>query len=70
MEEQLQEKVCSHAYLKDKSFSVDQYFKGTTFVEHCMVAQLSFILYCIRRMGELGSEIAEVAITQAVYRPI
>ena len=68
MEEQLQEKICSHAYLRGKAFPVSKYFKGKEPIEPCMIAQLSFIIYCIRRMAELGSEIAEIAITKALFK--
>jgi phosphate uptake regulator len=67
-EEELQEKICSHAYLLGKSFSVTQFFKGTIPLEPCVIAQISFILWSIRRMAELGSEIADIAITKALSR--
>lgn len=67
-EEQLQEKICSHAYLRGKSFSVTKYFKGKTPIEPCVIAQLSFILWSIRRRAELGSEIADIAITKAISK--
>jgi phosphate uptake regulator len=67
-EEALQEKICSHAYLRGKSFSVTKFFKGTMPIEPCVIAQLSFILWSIRRMAELGSEIADIAITKALSK--
>jgi len=67
MEEKLQERLCSETYLKGKSFSVTQYFKGKEDIEPCLVAQLSFILSCIRRTAEIASEIADIAITKALY---
>ena len=67
-EEQIQEAICSHAYLKDKSFSVNQYFKGKGIIESCMISHLSFILWSIRRTAELGAEIAEIAITKTLSR--
>lgn len=68
-EEALQERICSHAYLQRKSFSVSKYFKGTQSIEPCIIAQISFILWSIRRIAELGAEISEVAITKAVSKP-
>jgi phosphate uptake regulator len=68
-EETLQERICSHAYLQRKSFSVSKFFKGTQPIEPCIIAQISFILWSIRRIAELGSEISEVAITKAVSKP-
>jgi phosphate uptake regulator len=67
-EEQIQEAICSHAYLKHKSFSVNQYFKGKDIIESCMISHLSFILWSIRRTAELGAEIAEIAITKTLSR--
>lgn len=61
-EEQLQEDICSHAYLLGKSFSVSKYFKGRNPMEPCVVAQISFLIMGARRIAELGSEIAEIAI--------
>jgi phosphate uptake regulator len=68
-EETLQERICSHAYLQRKSFSVSKFFKSTQPIEPCIIAQISFILWSIRRIAELGSEISEVAITKAVSKP-
>jgi len=68
MEEQLQERICSHAYLRGKDFSVSKYFKGKEPIEPCVIAQISFIVWSIRRTAELGSEVAEVAITQAIRK--
>jgi len=67
-EEELQEKICSHAYLQGKSFSVTKYFRSKTPIEPCVIAQLSFILWSIRRRAELGSEIADIAITKALSK--
>lgn len=67
-EEQIQEAICSHAYLQRKSFSVNQYFKGKDTIESCVIAQLSFILWSIRRTAELGAEIAELAITRTLSK--
>jgi len=67
-EEQLQEAICSHAYLHDKSFSVSKYFKGKKPIEPCMVAQISFMIWSARRIAELGSEIAETAIHKTLLK--
>jgi phosphate uptake regulator len=67
-EEALQEKICGHVYLQGKSFSVTKFFKGKTPVEPCVIAQLSFILWSMRRIAELGSEIADIAITKALSK--
>ena len=68
VDDQLQENICSHAYLKGKSFSVTKYFKEKEPIEPCMIANLKFIIWSIRRMAELGSEIAKVAILKALYK--
>jgi len=68
-EEKIQEKICTHAYLRDKSFSVSKYFHGKGPLEPCAICQLSFIIWSIRRIAELGSEIAEVAIWKAISKP-
>lgn len=67
-EEQLQEAICSHAYLHGRSFSVSKYFKGKKPIEPCMVAQISFIIWSARRIAELGSEIAETAIHKTLLK--
>ena len=67
-EELLQESICNHAYLHGKSFSVTKYFKGKKPIEPCMVAQISFIIWGARRIAELGSEIAEIAIHKTLSR--
>ncbi len=67
-EEKLQESICSHAYLREKSFSVNQYFKEKTAIESCMISQISFILWSIRRTAALGAEIAELAITRTLSK--
>jgi phosphate uptake regulator len=67
-EEQIQEAICSHAYLREKSFSVNSYFKGKNAIESCMISQISFILWSIRRTAELGAEIAELAITRTLSK--
>ena len=67
-EEEIQETICSHAYLREKSFSVNQYFKGKNAIESCIISQISFILWSIRRTAELGAEIAELAITRTLSK--
>ncbi|MEM2875417.1 MAG: hypothetical protein QXL67_00465, partial [Candidatus Bathyarchaeia archaeon] len=67
-EEQLQEAICSHAYLHDKSFSVSKYFKGKGPLEPCIIAQISFVIQGARRIAELGSEIAETAISKTLSK--
>jgi len=67
-EEALQEKICSNVYLRGKSFSVTKFFKGKAPLEPCVIAQLSFILWSLRRIAELGSEIADIAITKALSK--
>jgi phosphate uptake regulator len=67
-EEALQERICSQVYLRGKSFSVTQFFKGKTAIEPCVIAQISFILWSIRRIAELGAEIADIAITKALSK--
>jgi len=62
IEEKLQERVCSSAYLHGKNFSVSKYFKGKRPVEACAVARISFLIWSARRIAEIGSEIAETAI--------
>jgi len=67
-EEELQRKICTHAYLHKKSFSVSKYFKGKESIDPCMIAQISFIIWSARRISELGSEIAEVAINKTLCK--
>ena len=67
-EEELQKKICAHAYLHRKSFSVSKYFKGKEPIDPCMIAQVSFIIWSTRRIAELGSQIAEVAINKALCK--
>ncbi len=67
-EEQLQEAICNHAYLHGKSFSVSKYFKGKKPIEPCMIAQISFMIWGARRIAELGSEIAEIAVHKALCK--
>lgn len=68
MEEKLQEKICSSAYLHGKNFSVSKYFKGKGSLESCAVAQISFIIWGARRIAELGSEIAETALQKVLRK--
>jgi len=67
-EEELQKKICAHAYLHKKSFSVSKYFKGKEPIDPCVIAQTSFIIWSARRISELGSEIAEVAINKTLCK--
>lgn len=67
-EEQLQEAICRHTYLHSRSFAVSKYFKGKEPIEPCMLAQISFIIWSIRRIAELGAEIAEIAIHKALSK--
>ncbi len=67
-EEELQEKVCSSAYLHGKNFSVSKYFKGKRPIEACAVAQISFLIWGARRIAEIGSEIAETAIHRVLCK--
>ena len=67
-EEELQKRICSHAYLHRKSFSVSKYFKGKEPIDPCMVAQISFLIWSTRRIAELGSQIAKIAINKALCR--
>ena len=67
-EEKIQERICTHAYLHSKSFSVSKYFKGKKPIEPCMIAQISFIVWAARRIAELGSEIAETAIHKTLCK--
>ena len=67
-EEELQRKICTHAYLHKKSFSVSKYFKGKEPIDPCMIAQISFIIWSARRISELGSEIAEVTINKTLCK--
>ena len=67
-EEELQRKICAHAYLHKKSFPVSKYFKGEEPIDPCMIAQISFIIWSVRRISELGSEIAEVAINKTLCK--
>ena len=68
IEEKLQERVCSSAYLHGKNFSVSKYFKGKKPVGACAVAQISFLIWGARRIAEIGSEIAETAIHRVLCK--
>jgi phosphate uptake regulator len=68
MEEMMQERVCSSAYLHGKNFSVSKYFKGKKPIEACAVAQISFLIWGARRIAEIGSEIAETAIHRVLCK--
>lgn len=68
IEEMLQERVCSSAYLHGKNFSVSKYFKGKKPIEACAVAQISFLIWGARRIAEIGSEIAETAIHRVLCK--
>jgi len=68
IEEKLQERICSSAYLHRKNFSVSKYFKSKGPVEPCVVAQISFLILGSRRIAELGSEIAETAIRRVLCK--
>jgi len=67
-EENLQERVCSSAYLHGKKFPVSKYFKGKKPVEACVVAKISFLIWGARRIAEIGSEIAEAAIHRVLCK--
>jgi len=68
MEEKFQKAICTYAKLKSQFFSVDRYFVGVNPPNPCTVAQLGLIIYCLRRIAELGSEIADVAIHRALRK--
>ena len=68
IEEELQKRICSHAYLHRKSFSVSKYFKGKEPIDPCMIAQISFLIWSARRIAELGSQIAEISINKALCK--
>lgn len=68
IEDTLQERVCSSAYLHEKNFSVSKYFKGKKPIEACIVAQISFLIWGARRIAEIGSEIAETAIHRVLCK--
>jgi phosphate uptake regulator len=61
--EQLQ---VNEGQLKD---SLDALIDRTILSKPRLVARLSFIVYAIRRTAEIGSEIAEVAITKTLSKP-
>ena len=67
-EEELQKRICSHAYLHRKSFSVSKYFKSKEPIDPCMIAQISFLIWSTRRIAELGSQIAKIAINKALCK--
>jgi len=67
-EEKLQKAICTYAKLKSQSFSVDRYFLGENPPNPCAIAQLSLMIWGLRRIAELGSEIADVAIQAALRK--
>jgi len=68
MEETFQKAICTYAKLKSQFFSVDRYFIGENPPNPCAIAQLSLILWSLRRIAELGSEIADVTIHRALRK--
>jgi len=68
MVEKLQKAICTYAKLKSQFFSVDRYFVGVNPPNPCAIAQLGLMIYCLRRIAELGSEVAEVAIQRALRK--
>ena len=66
-EEDLQQNICNQVCLPAGS-SMDKYFKDKGSLEPCTIAQLSVIIWSIRRIAELGSEIAEIAIHKALSK--
>ena len=60
MEEQLQQKILSQACSAHQRNSKD--------FESCMGSHLRFYVWAIRRVAELGSEIAEMAITKTLSK--
>lgn len=67
-EEKLSKALCTYAKLKNQFFSVDRYFLGPNPPNPCAVSQLNLLLWCLRRIGELGSEISDIAIHRALRR--
>jgi len=68
MEEKLEKTICTYAKLKSQFFSVDQYFTGPNPPNPCSIAQLSLIIWSLRRIAELGSEIADISIHRALRK--
>jgi len=68
MEENLQKAMCTYSKLKSQFFSVDRYFVGPNPPSPCSIAQLSLIIWSLRRIAELGREIADVSIHRALRK--
>jgi len=68
MEDKLQKAICTYSKLKTQFFSVDRYFVGKNPPNPCAIAQLSLIIWSLRRIAELGTEIADVAIHRALRK--
>jgi phosphate uptake regulator len=68
MEEKLEKTICTYAKLKSQFFSVDQYFVGPNPPNPCSIAQLSLIIWSLRHIAELGSEIADISIHRALRK--
>ncbi len=68
MEEKLQKAMCTYSKLKSQFFSVDRYFVGQNPPNPCTIAQLSLIIWSLRRIAELGREIADVSIQRALRK--
>jgi len=68
MEENLQKAMCTYSKLKSQFFSVDRYLVGPNPPSPCSIAQLSLIIWSLRRIAELGREIADVSIHRALRK--
>jgi len=68
MAEKLEKTICTYAKLKSQFFSVDQYFVGPNPPNPCSIAQLSLIVWSLRRIAELSTEIADVSIQRALRK--